>query len=401
MGAFTDFALTNGAVNTTTNVLPGGSYNVTAHYPGDGNFAASDSAPVAVTVIPEGSKTAVSFISQNAQGNPLPFNSGPYGSAVYLRADVSGNSGDGVPTGTVTFLDGGKSISGISALALNSQGNVLPTNPTSTFTAGTHSITAGYSGDSSFNASTSPAGSFSITQAVTTAAPPNVGNGTSILGSSALVSGMVNAQSCGNLPTGTITFFDGSTQLGTAQAVQSGTTASCAVQATASPCYQRVNARKQFDYLQVQRRHQLCTYEFPAAAAQLDAQIGTGLNTHFERNDNPTGPVHHIHRQGHARSIRTGHDRHRIVPREFQFARECVVDEGASAGYYHELDSRQRSDCRELFGRYELLVCDIYDQPASYPRPGLQRLLRTRHGKCQLSRLFRCHDAYGERVERI
>ncbi len=271
----TDFALANGAVNTTTNVLPGGSYNVTAHYPGDGNFAASDSAPVVVTVTPEGSKTMVSFITQNAQGNPLPFTSGPYGSAVYLRADVNGNSGNGVPTGTVTFLDGGKSIAGISALTLNSQGNVLPTNPTLTFTAGTHSITAGYSGDPSFNASTSAAGSFSITQALTTAAPPNVGNGTSILGSSALVSGTVNAQSCGNLPTGTITFFDGSTQLGTAQAVQSGTAASCAVQATASLVTSALTLG-----------NNLITYKYSgdtnyaaavSAAAQLDAQIGTGL----------------------------------------------------------------------------------------------------------------------------
>ena len=96
----TDFALTNGSVNTTTDVLPGGSYNVTAHYPGDGTFAASDSTPVSVTVTPEGSKTAVTFLTQNSQGFPLPFSSGPYGSAVYLRADVSGNSGNGVPNFT-------------------------------------------------------------------------------------------------------------------------------------------------------------------------------------------------------------------------------------------------------------------------------------------------------------
>jgi hypothetical protein len=144
-----------------------------------------------------------------------------------------------------------------------------------TFTAGTHSITAGYSGDSSFNASTSPAGSFSITQAVTTAAPPNVGNGTSILGSSALVSGMVNAQSCGNLPTGTITFFDGSTQLGTAQAVQSGTTASCAVQATAS----LVTSALTLGNNSITYKYSGDTNYAPtvSAAAQLDAQIGTGL----------------------------------------------------------------------------------------------------------------------------
>jgi hypothetical protein len=271
----TDFALTNGAVSTTTNALPGGSYNVTAHYPGDGNFAASDSAPVAVTVIPEGSKTAVSFITQNAQGNPLPFSSGPYGSAVYLRADVTGNSGNGVPTGTVTFLDGGKSISGIPALTLNSQGNVLPTNPTLTFTAGTHSITAGYGGDPSFNASTSPAGSITITQAVTTATPPNVGNGTSVFGSAALVSGTVNAQSCGNLPTGTITFFDGSTQLGTAQTVQSSTSSSCAVQATASlttGAYALGNNSITYKY-----SGDTNYAAAVSAAAQVDAQIGTGL----------------------------------------------------------------------------------------------------------------------------
>jgi hypothetical protein len=215
----TDFALANGAVNTTTNVLPGGSYNVTAHYPGDGNFAASDSAPVAVTVSPEGSKTAVSFITQGAQGNISPFSSGPYGSAVYLRADVSGNSGNGVPTGTVTFLDGGKSISGISALALNSQGNVLPTNPTLTFTAGTHSITAGYSGDPSFNASNSPAGSFVITQAQLSISPIGL-PAFAPIGIPVNMTVQLNGIDCGNPPTGTITFFTGSTQIGSPQGVQ-------------------------------------------------------------------------------------------------------------------------------------------------------------------------------------
>jgi hypothetical protein len=230
----TDFALTNGAVNTTTNVLPGGSYNVTAHYPGDGTFAASDSTPVAVTVTPEGSKTAVSFITQDAQGNIFPFSSGPYGSAVYLRADVSGNSGNGVPTGSITFLDGGKSISGIPALTLNSQGNVLPTNPTLTFTAGTHSITAGYSGDPSFNASTSPAGSFTITQALTTISFTSVPL-TVPIGSNATIIAALAGTSCGNPPTGTITFFDGSAQLGSPQPVQATIQApNCMIEASGS-----------------------------------------------------------------------------------------------------------------------------------------------------------------------
>jgi hypothetical protein len=271
----TDFALTSGSVNSTTDVLPGGSYNVTAHYPGDGTFAASDSAPVPVTVTPEGSKVAVSSITQNSQGFPLPFSSGPYGSPVYLRADVTGNSGQGIPTGTITFLDGGNAIAGIPALTLNSQGNALPTNPTLTFTAGTHSISASYSGDPSFNSSVSPAASFTITQAVTTAAPPLVGNGTAVFGTAALVSATVNAQSCGNLPTGTITFLDGSTQLGTPQTVQSSTNPNCAVQATASlitSAYTLGNNSITYKY-----SGDTNYASAVSAAAQVDAQIGTSL----------------------------------------------------------------------------------------------------------------------------
>ncbi len=50
-----DFALNNGTAAGTTTLLPGGTYNVTAHYPGDSSFGASDSAPVQVTVGKENS----------------------------------------------------------------------------------------------------------------------------------------------------------------------------------------------------------------------------------------------------------------------------------------------------------------------------------------------------------
>jgi hypothetical protein len=229
-----DFALTSGSVNSTTDVLPGGTYTVTAHYPGDGTFAASDSTPpVSVTVTPEGSKVAVSFITQNSQGFPLPFSSGPYGSPVYVRADVSGNSGNGVPTGIVTFRDGGQAIAGIPALTLNSQGNVLPTDPTFTYTAGTHSITGAYSGDPSFNANTSPAASFTITQASTSVSlqAPS----TSLLGTGVSMSVTLQGTSCGNPPTGTMTFFAGSTQLGTPQTVQASIQSeTCAIESSTS-----------------------------------------------------------------------------------------------------------------------------------------------------------------------
>ena len=54
----TSFTLNAGAVSSTSEDLPGGTYDVHAHYAGDGTFAASDSAPITITVSPEGSTTA-------------------------------------------------------------------------------------------------------------------------------------------------------------------------------------------------------------------------------------------------------------------------------------------------------------------------------------------------------
>src|SRR5207248_10555605 len=56
------FRLSNGTASGTTNLLPGGTYNVTAHYGGDGTYAASDSAPMSVTVNKEGSQTSARLI---------------------------------------------------------------------------------------------------------------------------------------------------------------------------------------------------------------------------------------------------------------------------------------------------------------------------------------------------
>ena len=71
----------------STNMLPGGSYNVIAHYPGDGHFGAGDSSPVAVTVSSEPSQTQLYFVTFD----PVLYNlagSAPYGSPYVLRTDV-------------------------------------------------------------------------------------------------------------------------------------------------------------------------------------------------------------------------------------------------------------------------------------------------------------------------
>jgi len=159
-------------VSSTSQLPGGGPYNVTAHYAGDAIYAASDSNPVSVTVVPESSVTTLSVLSINSQGNAIPFSGGTFGSFVYLRADVAGASGFGVPTGSVTFLDGGSPVVGGSSLVLNSQGNTATPNGILNFDTGSHTISASYSGDASFNpSSTTQSLTFTITPGFFAAVP--------------------------------------------------------------------------------------------------------------------------------------------------------------------------------------------------------------------------------------
>ena len=91
------FTLSGGSVSSSTFMLPGGSYNVIAHYPGDGTFAAGDSSPVAVTVGQESSSTLVRLVTMSSTGQ-LVYNTTAttlaYGVPYYLRMDVTNSSGN-------------------------------------------------------------------------------------------------------------------------------------------------------------------------------------------------------------------------------------------------------------------------------------------------------------------
>jgi len=219
------FTLSGGSVSSTINSLPGGTYTVTARYGGDGTFAPSTSAPTPpITVTQESSTTTLTSLTLNSNFSFVPFTGGPYGSFVYLRADVKGQSGDGIPTGSINFTDTAGSVRG-NPYALNNQGNTATPNflnspigvqPTGLFTLapGAHSVTAMYPGDASFNSSTSSPVAFTITQAPTT---------TSFLSSNPQVQGtvlnaLVNTNSGGNPPTGMVTFFINGTAVGSAPA---------------------------------------------------------------------------------------------------------------------------------------------------------------------------------------
>jgi subtilase family serine protease len=165
-GAVGPWALSGGSLSTSTTALPGGAYPVSARYAGDGTYAPSISPQSSYTLVyPEPSTTTVSVLTVSQSGAAIPFTSGPFGSFVYLRADIAGQSGQGAPSGKVTFSDSFGPIPGLPyPLSLNSQGNTATPNGIFAFDTGTHTISASYSGDQSFNASnTTQSQTFTIT----------------------------------------------------------------------------------------------------------------------------------------------------------------------------------------------------------------------------------------------
>jgi len=132
------------------------------------------------------------------------------GETVTFSATVSGNSPS--PTGTVSFFDGS---------TLLGSGNLATTNQItkavfsySSFTVGSHSITAVYNGDANYTGSTSLPVDQQVNNATTTVmgASPNP----STFGETVVLSATVSVVSPGSgTPSGVVTFKDGSTTLGT------------------------------------------------------------------------------------------------------------------------------------------------------------------------------------------
>ncbi len=210
--AVDQFTLNGGLISSMTQSLPGGTNMITAHYPGNATFAASDSPAVQVTVNPEPSNTTITVLTADSSGQPIPFTTGPYGSFVYLRADVAGKSGFGTPTGLVSFFDNGTPLI---SQNLNSQGNTNTPNGVSTLTAGLHAITAIYNGDLSFQSSNSRAANLTITRASTATLVQSSAT-PAASGSNVALEAMVDTDSNGVAPSGNVIFFNDGTQLATA-----------------------------------------------------------------------------------------------------------------------------------------------------------------------------------------
>src|SRR5216683_3369999 len=228
-GSVQNGTLQNGSYMGSLGNFPGGAYSVQAHYGGDGTYAPSDSNPITLTVSPESSATTLRALLYNpSNGSTTSLASGasyPYGGYFLLNAQVAGASGQGTATGNITLTDSGTPIDG-GIFRLNSTSNTE--DQTRSLNPGTHVITAAYSGDASFNASTSSSFTLNITQAPTSSTlqvnlPVLSAAGTLILTAQINASGYGSNQQQGygaSAPSGTVTFSSGSSILGTAALTQ-------------------------------------------------------------------------------------------------------------------------------------------------------------------------------------
>jgi hypothetical protein len=222
------FTLSGGSVSNSTNMLPGGSYNVTAHYPGNGTFATSDSSPgIPVTVTKESSLTEVRLVTLSATAPPAyNVTTVPYGSAYILRMDVTNSSGQlcasataglisyPCPTGALTVSPAPTEQNPPSGTVpgsyiLNSQG--YAEDQFTQQAPGTYNFVASYAGDSSYTASTSSPVPITITKAPTTVTIEPL---LPIVGSPVTIEVTLSTQSNGASPTGTFQLMSNGVPLG-------------------------------------------------------------------------------------------------------------------------------------------------------------------------------------------
>lgn len=137
-----------------------------------------------------------------------------FGQSVIFTATVSVVApGTGNPTGSVTFMDGSKTLG--SGTLSTENGVTTASLTTSTLPAGSHSIIAIYSGDANVAGSTSTALSATVNKASTTTTLTPSANAP-VAGQTVTLTAIVSAVSPGSgKPAKTVTFKDGTVILGT------------------------------------------------------------------------------------------------------------------------------------------------------------------------------------------
>ena len=173
--------ISGGAGSAAYNGLPGGSYTVWARYGGDtANASSTSTPPINVTITPESSTTTLAINAYDSvTEKPIPATNIPYGSYVFAEAQIDRdrrrleNAGSG--HGQSHFcrrrkharLGSGQQRNKASwpTLGATSWPSLAASLPV--LSGGSHQIVASYSGDPSYNSSSSQPVAFSIVPAAT------------------------------------------------------------------------------------------------------------------------------------------------------------------------------------------------------------------------------------------
>ncbi len=187
-------ALSSGGASFNTSSLNAGVHTLGATYSGSSFFNGSSNS-LTLTV-----NQAATSATVSSSLNPSTF-----GTAVTFTAHVT--SGGGVPTGTVTFLDGATSL-GTGTL---SAGTASLT--TAALTGGSHSIFVAYSGSANFAASKSAGLVQTVNKVATSVSLASSVNPSQFRQAVAFTAKVTSSV---GVPAGTVTFKHGATILGTA-----------------------------------------------------------------------------------------------------------------------------------------------------------------------------------------
>lgn len=186
----------SGNATFATASLSLGSHNISASYVGDGNFAPSSAG------MTEQVNAANAGIALTSSSNPSV-----YGSAITLTATATGTAA--TPAGSITFSADGTPLATVALAAGTATFSV------SSLGAGAHTLVADYSGDTNYGPGASPSLTQTVNPAPTTTTLSDSPNGGSVNLTAAVTSSA-------GAPNGTVTFFNGSSALGTASLNASG-----------------------------------------------------------------------------------------------------------------------------------------------------------------------------------
>jgi large repetitive protein len=195
----------NGIATLATSVLAVGTDPITVSYGGDLNDR-SGTSPAFDQVVNQDPTTTALTSSNNPQFE---------GQSITLTATVSPSTpGSGTPTGLVEFLDGSTDLGTVTL-----SGNDTATLTMSTLPIGSDAITAQYPGDANFMGGTSPILQ-QVIQKLTTTTTVTSTPDPSVFGQPVTLSVTVVPSTA----TGTVTFYDGPTALGTGTLVNGTST---------------------------------------------------------------------------------------------------------------------------------------------------------------------------------